>query len=70
MVCDPHDEGVQNLAARWQHFYHVGIVPPKPVGGVVSTRGKVGRAANGQVIEWVVDSGAGLHMANEAECKV
>ena len=69
MVWEPRIDGIQSLATKWQHYYHVGDVPPEPRGGAGSTQVKVGRAHKGQNGEWIMDSGAGVHMINEAECK-
>ena len=68
VVFDSREDGLQNLAAYWGAYYHMGEVPPKPVAGA-STSVVVGIARGGRGFEWIVDSGAGIHMANKDECK-
>ena len=58
-----------NLANRWDHFHHVGVVPTRPVAGSGTSMAAVGAARGQRGLTWTVDSGAGLHMANKHEVK-
>ena len=69
LVCQPHDEGLDVLASRWHEFCHTGLVPPEPVAGDVTSMARAGTAKFQPGLEWTVDSGAGLYMANISECK-
>ena len=65
IVCDSPEEGLQNLSTRWHTYYHCGEVPSKPVVGASTNHGLAGAAARGKIIEWIVDSGAGMELANK-----
>ena len=61
--------GLWQLRETWQQYYHVGDVPPMRVAedpvGASTDRTPAAPATSrrrGYVIEWIVDSGAGLHI--------
>ena len=68
VIFDSRDDGLQKLAVFWGMYYHIGEVPMKPVTGA-SASVVAGVARQGRGLEWVVDSGAGVHVANQDECK-
>ena len=64
VLCIPVVDGISILGGeRWSNYYHTGVVPARPHASV--NTGMAGSAKNVIKIEWIVDSGAGCHIASK-----